>query len=112
MSSACVKQQKTSRPCISELNDDAPEITQEMLDKGRFRIGMKEVSSEEWRASLPRKQRINIMLDTGVIAWFKDMAGERGYQTLINETLKQAMTQQNLESTLRKVIREELKHAA
>ena len=52
------------------------------------------------------------MLDTGVIAYFKAMAGDRGYQTLINETLKKAMHQETLEATLRRVIREEIKPAA
>jgi hypothetical protein len=52
------------------------------------------------------------MLDTGVVAWFKAQAGERGYQTLINETLKQTISHQDLETTLRRILREELKHAA
>jgi hypothetical protein len=33
--------------------------------------------------------------------------GRGGYQTLINEALKQAIVQENLESTLRRVLREE-----
>jgi hypothetical protein len=37
------------------------------------------------------------------------MAGERGYQTLINETLKTSLHQADMETTIRKVIREELK---
>ena len=45
-------------------------------------------------ASLPGKKRISIMLDTAVIEHFKAAAGERGYQTLINETLRQAITGQ------------------
>jgi len=40
---------------------------------------------------------------------FKEMAGERGYQTLINETLKSSLQQSDMEATIRKVIREELK---
>ena len=38
----------------------------------------------------------------------KAKAGERGYQTLINQALHQAMTGEQIESTLRRVIREEL----
>jgi uncharacterized protein (DUF4415 family) len=72
-----------------------------MLDKARFRVGLQDV---------PRKQRVNIMLDTGVIAAFKAQAGDRGYQTLINEALKQHLHQQDLEDLLRKVVREELTH--
>lgn len=114
MSSACARQKKVNKLSTSEIDDDAPIITQEMFDKGRFRIGMKDVSKEEWQAAVQatRKQRINIMLDASIVSWFKSMAGDRGYQTLINETLKQSISQQNLESTLRKVIREELKKAA
>jgi hypothetical protein len=45
------------------------------------------------------------MLDAQVVAWFKTQAGDRGYQTLINETLKQAINRNDLESTLRRIIR-------
>ena len=44
----------------------------------------------------------------GLIEYFKAKAGERGYQTLINDTLRQARERENLEETLRRVIREEL----
>ena len=54
------------------------------------------------------KQRVSIMLDGSIIAFFKAKAGERGYQTLINQALHQAMTGEQIESTLRRVIREEL----
>lgn len=55
-----------------------------------------------------QKQKINIALDSEIVAWFKQKAGVRGYQTLINKTLREAMQSQTLEETLRKVIREEL----
>ena len=38
-------------------------------------------------AVLPNKQRVNIFLDGAVIEHFKAKAGERGYQTLINDVL-------------------------
>lgn len=60
-------------------------------------------------AVLPRKQRVNIFLDGAVIEHFKTKAGDRGYQTLINETLKQAMQAESLEAVVRKTIREELR---
>jgi uncharacterized protein (DUF4415 family) len=101
MSSQSVKQIKTNRRSSSALSDEAPKVTQAMLDKARFRVGLQDV---------PRKQRVNIMLDTGVIAAFKAQAGDRGYQTLINEALKQHLHQQDLEDLLRKVVREELTH--
>ncbi len=94
-----------SKNSISQTSmDEYPEITQSDLDRAVFRQGLQPVE---------KKQRITIMLDTGVINYFKNKAGKRGYQTLINETLKQTMIsdptrQKGLEETLRKVIREEL----
>ncbi|MFT3717344.1 BrnA antitoxin family protein [Pseudorhodoferax sp.] len=58
---------------------------------------------------LPNKQRVNIFLDGAVIEHFKAKAGDRGYQTLINEALKQAIQAESLESVIRKTIREELR---
>ena len=77
----------------------------------RLRVGLKEVSREEFAAAVNErlgKQRVSIMLDGSIIAFFKAKAGERGYQTLINRALHQAMTGDQIESTLRRVIREEL----
>ncbi len=62
-------------------------------------------------AVLPNKQRVNIFLDGAVVAHFKAKAGERGYQTLINEALKLAMQAETLEGVVRKTIREELRRA-
>jgi uncharacterized protein (DUF4415 family) len=65
----------------------------------------------------PGKTRITIRLDQDVIDWFKgqvDEAGGGNYQTLINQALREHMTQarEPLEETLRRVVREELKHAS
>ena len=60
-------------------------------------------------AVLPNKQRVNIFLDGAVIEHFKAKAGDRGYQTLINEALKQAILAESLEGVVRKTIREELR---
>jgi uncharacterized protein (DUF4415 family) len=62
-------------------------------------------------AVLPRKQRVNIFLDGAVVEHFKTKAGDRGYQTLINETLKQAIRSESIEAVVRKTIREELRRA-
>lgn len=62
-------------------------------------------------AVLPNKQRVNIFLDGTVIEHFKSKAGDRGYQTLINEALKQAIQAESLEGIVRKTIREELRRA-
>ncbi|MGH8601386.1 MAG: BrnA antitoxin family protein [Gammaproteobacteria bacterium] len=55
------------------------------------------------------KKQVNMLLDRRVIEYFKGKAGRRGYQTLINETLKQAIDRETLEETLRRVLREELR---
>ena len=58
----------------------------------------------------PGKQRITIMLDSDVIAAFRERAVEsgRGYQTLINQALRDSLANIELEETLRRVMREEL----
>ena len=84
----------------SDNRDEYPKVTQADLDRATFRVGLKPA---------PRKQRITILLDTTVIEYFKAKAGERGYQTLINETLRQTKEREDLEGTLRRVIREELR---
>ena len=88
----------SSLPTADE-HDEYPKVTQADMDRATFRVGLKPA---------PRKQRVTILLDTGLIEYFKAKAGERGYQTLINDTLQQARSRENLEETLRRVIREEL----
>ncbi len=88
----------TSSPPFDDPDDYGP-VTQADLDRATFRVG---------RRPAPRKQRVTIMLDTGLIEYFKTQAGERGYQTLINETLRQAVEREALVDTLRRVVREEL----
>ncbi len=83
----------------SDNRDEYPKVTQRDLDRATFRVGLKPA---------PRKQRITISLDTSLVEYFKAKAGKRGYQTLINETLRQAKEREELTSTLRRVIREEL----
>ena len=58
---------------------------------------------------LPAKQRVNIYLDSAIVEYFKAEAGERGYQTLINEALKNAIQAKTIEKTIRHVIQQELK---
>jgi uncharacterized protein (DUF4415 family) len=62
-------------------------------------------------AVLPNKQRVNIFLDGSVVEHFKAKAGDRGYQTLINEALKRAIQAETIEAVVRKAIREELRRA-
>jgi uncharacterized protein (DUF4415 family) len=63
------------------------------------------------------KTRITIRLDDDVLAWFRDVVNEAGggnYQTLINEALREYISQQKepLEKVIRRVLREELKRIA
>jgi len=88
---------------MTTFDEDAP-ITQGDIDSGKL-ILRKRV---EGRAVLPKK-RVTLYLDVALIERFKSMAGERGYQTLINETLKSSLQQADIEATIRKVIREEIK---
>lgn len=66
---------------------------------------------------IPRgKTRITIRLDNEVLDWFRSRvhrAGGGSYQALINDALRQhtASTKEPLESTLRRVIRDELRRA-
>jgi Arc/MetJ-type ribon-helix-helix transcriptional regulator len=58
------------------------------------------------------KEKITIRLDPDVVDWFrKQVEGGGNYQSLINEALKAHIKQQgeSLETTLRRVIREEIK---
>lgn len=80
----------------------------------RLRVGLKDVSRKVFAAAVSErlgKQRVSIILDGAIIAFFKAKAGERGYQTLINQALHEAMKGEQIEATLRRVIREEL-HSA
>ncbi len=104
---------KTSRPAsrtdwprIKALRDvdidlsDIPEVTTGMAAYGVVRVAGRVV---------PRgKKRLTMYLDAAIVEYFKARAGSRGYQTLINAALKQAIEHEALEDTLRRVIREEV----
>ena len=59
------------------------------------------------------KTRITIMLDQDVIAAFRARAKDtgRGYQTAINQALREHLASEELETTLRRVVREEIRNA-
>jgi len=64
----------------------------------------------------PKKTRVTIRLDNDILDWFRrqvDEAGGGNYQTLINEALHGFMRQKQepLESTLRRVVRDEIRRA-
>lgn len=91
---------KSTTPTFDE---DAP-ISQADIDTGRL-VLRKRVAG---RAVQPKK-RVTLYLDAALVEHFKDMAGDRGYQTMINETLKSSLRNADIAETLRQVIREELK---
>ncbi len=64
----------------------------------------------------PNKTRITIRIDTDILDWFREQVNSSGggsYQTLINQALREYIQNQpeDWESTLRRVIREELQLA-
>ena len=63
------------------------------------------------------KEKITIRLDREVVDWFRgevDRAGGGNYQSLINDVLRRHVerSEDSLEKTLRRVIREELRRAS
>lgn len=63
------------------------------------------------QAEASGKSRITIMLDNDVLLAFRTRAQSEGigYQTLINQTLRQALGSRSVdEETLRRILREEL----
>jgi len=91
---------KSTTPSFDE---DTP-ITQADIDAGKL-VRRQRVAG---RVAQPKK-RVTLYLDAALVERFKQIAGERGYQTLINETLKASTQQTDIAETLRQVIREELK---
>lgn len=79
---------------------DIPEITADQMARAKLRVGGKIVTKN--------KIRVSMYLDDEIIAYFRARAGKRGYQTLINETLRESMRQNQIEEMLRRIIREEL----
>jgi uncharacterized protein (DUF4415 family) len=101
-----LKDSRTDWERINKLKDedidlsDTPEISEDQLSDALLRFGGRKVPK--------RKVRINILLDADIVAYYKTISGGKGYQTLINETLKQNIFRNDLENILRQVIREEL----
>ena len=110
----------SNRETMSE--DDAPELTAEQLKhrKVTWRIGGEVVSPDEgrslMRSALTGKTRVNMHLDNDVIEFFKRTAGGRGYQTLINSTLRAVMegrtTGDDVKTVIQKTIRDEFARRA
>jgi uncharacterized protein (DUF4415 family) len=91
------------RSTTASFDDEAP-ITQADIDAGRLVLRQRTAG----RVVQPKK-RVTLYLDAALVERFKRIAGDRGYQTLINETLKSSVHQADLADTLRQVIREEMR---
>ncbi len=59
--------------------DEAPPVTQEDIDRAVFRVGGKPVERS--------KVRVEVLLDTGIVQYFKRKAGKHRYETLIGKAL-------------------------
>ncbi len=84
--------------------DDEATITQADIDAGKLVLRRRTAG----RVVQPKK-RVTLYLDAVLVERFKRIAGDRGYQTLINETLRSSVHQADLADTLRQVIREEMR---
>lgn len=93
-----------SKKSTSKIADDTP-IRASDIASGKLVLRKREASG----AVIPSKQRVNIYLDTAIVQHFKAEAGDRGYQTRINEALKAAIQAVTIEKTIRQAIRQELK---
>jgi uncharacterized protein (DUF4415 family) len=97
---------------MMKILEDKP-IRASDIASGKLILRKRAASGAVLPAGVPRKQRVNIYLDSVVVEHFKTQAGERGYQTLINEALKNsilnAATEKTIEKTIRHTIQQELK---
>lgn len=79
---------------------DIPEVTEEQMARAKLRVGGKPV---------PRGQvRVDLLLDAEVVAYFQAQAGKQDYRALISQALKDKIREQDLETVMRRVVREEL----
>ena len=87
-------------PMADMPDNDSPELSNEIFQQ------LKPIGQVLPELNLG-KQRITIMLDASVIKAYKAKAGGRGYQTLINETLRRGLEADSVKEALREVLREE-----
>ena len=96
--------------CITKtpatFDDDAPKLTQAYFDRAKFRVGTENVNRAGWQSVL--SACISIVFDTSIIEYYNAGAGERGYQTLINDALRRAVDGAHFVEEMCSVIRGEL----
>lgn len=93
--------------------DDAPPLTGEELGhpQGKWQRSGQMISADQGHAAFRealKKKQVNMLIDPDVLEYYRQKAGGRGYQTLINRTLRESMERENLLDALRSVVREEL----
>jgi uncharacterized protein (DUF4415 family) len=93
---------RQSNPMKDE-NIDLLDISEEQMKRAVLRVNGKSVDRG--------KQRVNMFLDTFIVEHFKAKAGDRGYQTLINEALSEYIRHHDIKDDLRNILREELERA-
>lgn len=82
------------KPLSRSERDQLSRLTK-LRDKDIDTADIPEAPAENWvyarRGEFyrPRKQAVTIRLDSDLLAWFKDHAQGRGYQTEINRVLRQ-----------------------
>jgi uncharacterized protein (DUF4415 family) len=97
-----------------EKGEDDPGPARDTPRTATVRRGRMKKEYDFTKAKPAGKTRVTIRLDNDILDWFRnqvDEAGQGNYQTLINEVLQEYIANQRepLESTLRRVIREELR---
>jgi uncharacterized protein (DUF4415 family) len=68
---------------------EIPEITEDRLHNAKLRFDGKMISKE--------KVLVSIFLDADIVAFFKSIAGEEAFQTVINQVLRNNIVHQKLE---------------
>jgi hypothetical protein len=93
-------------------SDDPPEFTLEDMKKARLRVGLQDVTLEEWQASVRKRLNepvnLNITLEPDVASWIKQRAEASEFNGLINSILREAIHSKDFAEVLRKLTHEEL----
>jgi uncharacterized protein (DUF4415 family) len=97
-----------SKKSVSKIAVDKP-VRERDIASGKLVLRQRAKSGEILPRGGSSKQRVNIFLDSVVVEHFKAKAGGRGYQTLINEALKQSMQSESIERMIRYTIQQEMK---
>ena len=103
------------KPIVSDWKDEdeAPELTGDELDhlQGQWKRAGEPIEEAQGKAAFRealKKKQVNMLIDPDILEYFRQKAGRRGYQTLINRTLRESMERESLLDAVRQVVREEL----